>query len=103
MTEDTIKWLVGLFVTGAGMLGATIAGLRRSIQNGDDKLAAQMRDADNQLHERVNRVRDEYVKRADFDATYGRIEARLAEMRTEQKEMSRLILERLPSPPSRRQ
>jgi len=47
---------------------------------------------DDALHKRVNRVRDEYVKRADLDA---RIETNVRELRNENREGNREINRRL--------
>lgn len=98
MTADELKWLVGQFVTIGGAFLATIGGLRKAISNGDEKLADKMSKGDDALHERVNRVRDEYVKRVDHDAALTRIDLTLRELRDEQKEMNRQVLAALPRP-----
>lgn len=57
---DDIKWLIGIAITLSSFLGGAIImafhSLSASIKSGDDK-----------LHERINRVCDEYVERVDRD------------------------------------
>lgn len=59
MGED-LKWLIGISVSIIVSFMIALVGSFRS-------LSATMKDGDDQLHERINRVRDEYVKRVDHD------------------------------------
>lgn len=46
-------------------------------------LSATMKDGDDQLHERINNVRDEYVKLADHDAQMDQLRDTVKVMRDE--------------------
>lgn len=59
----------------------------------DRQVHKAIKEGDDQLHERVNRVRDEYVKRVDNDASMGRIDQTLQEIRSEQRELYRTIVQ----------
>lgn len=86
-----IGWLVKEMRALAANLTAEAAGLRTAITVGD-----------NALHERVNKVRDEYVRRDDLDGHLQRIDGNVNELRREiadgQREMTKrldAIVERL--------
>ena len=83
--EPEIWKLIGVLVTilifGCGTLIAAFRSVYKTMEAGDDA-----------LHERVNRVRDEYVRRVDLDTHMARIEATLKEMRDEQRTLAREML-----------
>lgn len=78
MAED-IKWILAtaadVCMPFAIALIATFTSLSASIKDGDDK-----------LHERVNRVRDEYVKRVDLDDHIRHLRDSMRDMRAEERE-----------------
>lgn len=86
--DGDIKWLIGMSVTLIVAFGsALIASFRattKSIKEGDD-----------QLHERINRTRDDYVRRADLDGHLRRIDDNVKEMRDENREGTRETNRRL--------
>jgi len=87
MSANDLIALIGLAGTIVGIIVAIIASHRTTsdkIQKGDEA-----------LHDRINRVRDEYVKRADLDSHMARIEANVKELREENREGTREINRRL--------
>ncbi|ASV84074.1 hypothetical protein CES85_4866 [Ochrobactrum quorumnocens] len=68
MDYCAIRWLTVALI-------ATFRSLSASIKAGDD-----------QLHERVNRVRDEYVRRVDLDDHIKQLRVGMKEMRDETRE-----------------
>ncbi|KAA9370912.1 hypothetical protein [Ochrobactrum quorumnocens] len=78
MGED-IKWLIGLAVSLGGTFTVALIATFRS-------LSASIKAGDDQLHERVNRVRDEYVRRVDLDDHVKQLRVGMKEMRDETRE-----------------
>lgn len=79
--------LIGVAGTIVSIVVAIVASHRTTadkIQKGDDA-----------LHERINRVRDEYVRRVDLDGHMARIETNVKELRDENREGTRDINRRL--------
>lgn len=87
MTASELYALAGFIGVIAAIVG-TIVTLNRSTHKA-------ISDGDNQLHERVNRVRDEYVRRVDLDSHMTRIETNVKELRDENREGTREINRRL--------
>lgn len=85
-----IQWLIGLAVgLGSTFTVALIAAFRSlstSQKSAEDRLATAIKDGDDQLHERVNRVRDEYVRRVDLDDHVRQLRDGMKEMRDETRE-----------------
>lgn len=79
MMGEDIKWLIGLAVslgeTFTVALIATFRSLSASIKSGDD-----------QLHDRVNRICDEYVKRVDSDDHVRQLRDGMKDMQDETRE-----------------
>lgn len=98
--NEEIKWLIGIGVTMVLAFGGMLIGSFRN-------LSARIAAGDDRLHERVNRVRDEYVRRDDLDGHLQRIDGNVNELRREiregqvdtQRRLDRL-LDRV-SPPAR--
>ncbi|TGP93851.1 MULTISPECIES: hypothetical protein [unclassified Mesorhizobium] len=87
MTGSDLAALIGIAGTIVGIIVAIVASHRTTgdkIQKGDDA-----------LHERINRVRDEYVRRVDLDSHMVRIETNVKELREEGREGTREINRRL--------
>lgn len=87
---NEIQWLIGLAVgLGSTFTVALIAAFRSlstSQKSAEDRLGAAIKDGDDQLHERVNRVRDEYVRRVDLDDHVRQLRDGMKEMRDETRE-----------------
>lgn len=95
-----LQWLIGTALTvllaTAGMLIAAFRALSAKIDSSNASQTEQIKEGDDKLHERINRVRDEYVKRIDLDGHLGRIDQTLREMRDEWRDMNRTIIAALP-------
>lgn len=81
---DELRWLIGIGVTIMGMIVGGFYHLSGRIKSGDDD-----------LHERVNKVRDEYVRRTDLDGHLARIDGNVNELRREIREGQKDTTERL--------
>lgn len=71
--------------------GLSVVGIVGGIIARDRALMRQINDGDAALHERVNRTRDEFVRRDDLDKHLARIDANIAGMYAEQKETNKRI------------
>ena len=99
MTTLELQWLVGLSLTLLVAIAGMAIGAFRAVSNRIDRAADQMRaavkDGDDQLHERINRLRqdvsDNYVRRADLDSHMTRIDGTLKDVRDDQKIIIRSI------------
>ena len=91
MTYEQLQWMVGI---GLSILGMLIVAFR-TLASRIDAATSAANSGDDQLHERVNRVRDEYVKRVDLDGHMGRMETNVKELREESREGTREINRRL--------
>jgi uncharacterized protein YlxW (UPF0749 family) len=84
MTIGELQWLIGIAVTFAVAIGGISISAFRAVSARDD-----------QLHGRVNRLRedvaDNYVRRADLDSHMKRLDETLKEVRDDQKQIIRQI------------
>jgi hypothetical protein len=74
----TIEWLLGFAIAAITLVGGIIArdrSLMSTIQKGDDA-----------LHERINRTRDDYVRRVDLDGHLTRLDETMKDMRVDMKD-----------------
>lgn len=107
---DDLKWLIGISVTffltfGGILLGAFYrvigkidsgdSNLSKKIDNESAALFAGMKEANEALHERVNRVRDEYVRRTDLDGHIQRLEKNVDDLRSDIKQSRHEMNDRL--------
>lgn len=72
---DMLNWIIGTGLSVIAIIGGIIARdrqLTRLISEGDDK-----------LHDRINRVRDDYVRRVDLDGQIARLDKNVDELRDE--------------------
>lgn len=90
MSSEDLRWLIGIGVSAVLALAGIFIGIFRS-------LSASQKDGDDKLHERINRVKDEYVRRVDLDQRLQHFEATQAEIRTDIK----AIRDALRAPPRR--
>ena len=89
MTGQEIIALIGLAGTLLGIVVAAVTMYRNT--------ASAIKEGDDALHERINRVRDDYVRRVDLDGHMTRIDQNVKEMREESREGTREINRRLDS------
>lgn len=73
--EGDLKWLAGILIGVVGLIGGFITR--------DRQMAKTIREGDEQLHQRINGVKDEYVRKDDLDQTVQRLETGMKEMRDE--------------------
>lgn len=89
MPED-IKWLIGtaitLLVFFGGMLFTAFNNLSGRLKAQDDKHATITKAGDDVLQDRLNRVRDEYVRRSDLDGHIQRLDNNVKDLREELRE-----------------
>jgi hypothetical protein len=99
MTVSELQWLIGISLTFVLAIGGIAIGAFRAVSNRIDRAVEQMRtsvkDGDDRLHERINRMRqdvsDNYVRRADLDSHMKRMDDTLKEMRDDQKAIIRSL------------
>jgi len=95
MTVSDLQWLVG---TAIGVVLA-VAGIAittmRAVSGRLDDLVVKIKDGDDQLHERLNRFRqdvsDGYVRRVDLDSHMLRLDSAIKEIRDDQKAIIRSL------------
>lgn len=79
MSDEAMRWFIGIgltvIVAFIGSLTAAFYRLSDAIRTGDDN-----------LHARVNDVRDEYVRRSDLDGHMQRIDTSMHDIRSDMKE-----------------
>ena len=80
---ELIQWVIGFAIAAVSMIGGIIIRDRqviRMINEGDEK-----------LHQRVNKVEHDYVRRDDLNGHIQTIENTVNQMREEQRETNRRI------------
>nr|WP_321482346.1 hypothetical protein [uncultured Cohaesibacter sp.] len=85
--SDEVQWLVGVVLAIVAMVGGFIVR--------DRQTAKQIKDGDDRLHDRINRVRDDYVRRDDLQSHMTRLDDNIKEMRQEMKEETSKTNDRL--------
>lgn len=86
MTAADIWTLVGIFGAFAAAAGAYVIRDRhvfKTIGDGDRRNAEAISQSSEKLHDRMNRVRDEYVKRSDMDGHIKHLEQSVEQGRHE--------------------
>lgn len=87
MGED-LKWLIGILVSmGIAFIVALIGTFR--------SLSASIKEGDDELHARVNRTRDDYVRRVDLDSHINQLREGVKELKDETRESARETNKRL--------
>jgi hypothetical protein len=84
--EADLKWVIGVGVSLTVTLVTAIIAAFRNLAN---RISTGNRD----LHKRVDDVKDKYVRRDDLDGHITRIERNLQEIRDENRENHRQLLE----------
>ena len=87
MGED-IKWLIGI---SASMAASFIIALIASFRS----LAASIKTGDDALHERINRTRDDYVRRVDLNGHINQLRDGMKELKEESRESAKETNKRL--------
>jgi len=97
--NDDLRWLIGTAITLATFFGGALIASFRSLSHAqktaEDRLGAAIKDGDDQLHERINRVRDEYVRRVDLDGHVSQLREGMKELKDENRESTREMNKRL--------
>ena len=84
--EADLKWVLGIGISlTATMVTAIIAAFR--------SLSGKISSGNRVLHKRVDDVKDKYVRRDDLDGHIERIEKNLRDIRDENRENHRQVLE----------
>lgn len=99
MTIGELQWLIGIASTFILAVAGIAIGAFRAVSNRIDLAVEQMRvsvkEGDEQLHERVNRLRqdvsDNYVRRVDMESHMKWLDETLKEMRDDQKSIIRSL------------
>ena len=82
--DGDLKWLIGLAAT----FGLSLIGAFKS-------LSKSIKDSDDALHQRINRTRDDYVRRVDMDFHMAQLRGDVKELKDETKENTRETNKRL--------
>lgn len=93
--DGDMQWLIGMGVTLSLGWASILAGAFWRIMGIIRRVETQMKDADNQLHSRVNRVREDTVHKADLADLSSRISKDLHEIRDEQRSANNATNQRL--------
>ena len=90
MSDEAMRWFIGIEITVAMAFASALLTLFY-------RLSDAIKKGDNVLHERVNDVRDQYVRRSDLDGHMTRIDGSMRDMRADMKEQHRDTQQRLDS------
>jgi hypothetical protein len=86
MMEADLRWFIGIAVSVAlTLVGAIITAFRN--------LAGRISTGDRELHNRIDDVKEKYVRRDDLDGHIGRLDQNVREIREEMRENHRQLLE----------
>lgn len=85
---DDLNWLIGI---SASMAASFIIALIASFRS----LAASIKAGDDALHERINRTRDDYVRRVDLDGHINQLRDGMKELKEESRESAKETNKRL--------
>lgn len=89
VTAEELTWLIAAAVGVIGVIGGIVARDRYIIRS--------MADGDEKLHERINRVREDYVRRDDLDGHIARLEKEVSGLKDDQRASSAALMARLDS------
>lgn len=89
MNDDmkTVQWLMGVAVAFTALVGGVVTR--------DRQMAKQIRDSEDRMHDRINKVKDDYVKRSDMEACMARISDDVSRLRDEIREDRQATNQRL--------
>ena len=83
---DDLKWLVGISITVLGMFVTAMWNMAGRIKAVDDRTTVAIKEGDAELHGRINRVREDYVRRVDLDGHIQRLDKNVEDLRREMRE-----------------
>lgn len=91
MSVAELQWLIGVSLTVvlsvAGIAAGAFRAMSARLDRQTEKLARAIGDGDDKLHERINRVRDDYVRRVDLDGHLSRFDKNFDEIRRDLKQL----------------
>ncbi|MCA1241880.1 hypothetical protein LC092_05485 [Stappia stellulata] len=90
--DANLSWIVGSAMALVVMIGGIIARdrqLTRMVQDGDEKSTRMIQDGDEKLHDRINRVREDMVRRTDLDDHLQRVDKTLESLRHDIREQGK--------------
>lgn len=89
MSVEDLRWAIGIAVSAwlgmAGIIVGAFRSLSGKMDRNDRDVRISVKEGNDALHERVNRVRDEYVRRADLDDRLKHLQETQTEMRADIK------------------
>lgn len=101
MTVTELQWLVGVSLTTvlaiASIAFTAFRAMSARLDRAVDKLEHAMSEGDANLHERINKVRDTYVRRDDLNQHLAGIDKKLDQITASQQEMTRTVIAALQS------
>ena len=86
--EDDLKWAIGIIVTVTVFIGGVLVGAFWKVVGMIKEERTKSSENTKELHARIDRVRDETVKKSDLDAHIMRLGSDIRDMRKEQQEAS---------------
>ncbi|MBX4994863.1 hypothetical protein [Rhizobium binae] len=96
---DDIRWLIGAMITVStfvrGLVFAAFNNIKMRMNAVDERLSGKIEAGDDVLHDRLNRIRDEYARRSDLDGHIHRLESSIKDLREEHRETSKETTRRL--------
>ena len=96
--SDEITWIVGVAFTLITVIGGIIARDRYIlglISKGHESTVREAQRAADKLDDRLNRVKDDYVRRVDLDAHIGRLDNSVQSLTSEMRSSSAQTNQRL--------
>ncbi len=84
--DDDWKWFIGITVTVTAAFATTLIAAFRN-------LAGRITASNRALHQRIDEVKDTYVRRDDLDGHILRLENSVRDLREEMREQHRQLLE----------
>lgn len=99
MTVAELQWLIGTAISVVLAIGgiavASFRGMSGKLEKAVSDMRTAVKDGDDNLHDRINRLRqdvsDNYVRRVDLESHMKRLDETLKEVRDDQKQIIRQI------------
>ena len=92
---DDIKWLIGLSVTIFGMFVVALTNMAGRIKGVEDRTTTAIKEGNAEPHGRINRVREDYVRRIDLDGHLQRLDKSIEDLRRESRDNAKDASHRL--------
>lgn len=90
--NGSIEWVIGTVLAIVAMLGGAVVRDRqvfKAIRDGDEKLGDKLTTGDKALDDRIDKTRDDYVRRADLEQHIKHLETSVAQLQTSHGELAR--------------